>query len=127
MPSTHTSLRFHVVFSTKRRQPAIPAAWEVRLHEYLGGVIRELGGTPLQIGGIEDHVHLLFGLRPVLAIADVVREIKKGSTAWIHQSFDRRFLWQEGYGAFTVRSGNVSTVAQYIRMQREHHGVRSSG
>lgn len=87
-------------------------------------MIRELRGTPLQIGGIEDHVHLLFGLRPVLAIADVVREIKKGSTAWIHQSFDRRFLWQEGYGAFTVGSGDVSTVARYIRTQREHRGVR---
>ena len=46
MPSTHLSLHYHVVFSTKDRAPIIAAAWRERLHAYLGGVVRNVEGVP---------------------------------------------------------------------------------
>jgi putative transposase len=63
MPSTYTSLHAHLIFSTKERVPSITKDWRDRLHEYLGGIVKGLKGIPLAIGGIEDHVHLLVGLR----------------------------------------------------------------
>lgn len=125
MPSTHTSLNYHVVFSTKNRLPSIATDWRGPLHEYLGGCVRGLGGVPLQIGGVADHVHLLVGLKAIHAPADVVREIKKASTAWVRESADSKFQWQEGYGAFTVSRHDLQSVGTYIAGQEEHHRSKS--
>ncbi|HEY2838578.1 MAG TPA: transposase, partial [Pirellulales bacterium] len=59
MPSTHLSLHYHLVFSTKRRAELIAPAWRSSLHAYLAGVVTGLEGTPERIGGVADHVHLL--------------------------------------------------------------------
>ena len=64
MASTHTSLHFHLIFATKDRFPLIAKEWQLRLHAYLGGLVRHLGGVPDEINGMTDHVHLLVGLRP---------------------------------------------------------------
>ena len=80
MPSTFTSLNYHIVFSTKDRVPLIADSWAARLHEYLGGTIKGVGGVSLQVGGIEDHVHLLVGLKPTDCLADVLRELKRTSS-----------------------------------------------
>ncbi len=125
MSSTHVSLHYHIVFSTKNRVPSIESAWHERLYEYLGGTVRGLGGVPLQIGGVADHVHLLIGLKAVHAVADIVREIKKASTNWAQASFAPKFQWQEGYGAFMVSRGNVAGVTKYIIGQEEHHRKRT--
>jgi hypothetical protein len=79
MPSTHLSLHFHVVFSTKNREPRIAAEWHQRLHAYLGGVARKSGSVPEAVGGVADHVHLLLGLTATARLADVVRDIKAPS------------------------------------------------
>src|SRR5947209_6528683 len=63
MPSTHLSLHYHLTFSTKNRVPLIAPDWRPRLHAYLGGCVRTLGGVPETVGGVEDHVHLLIGLK----------------------------------------------------------------
>src|SRR6478609_792048 len=76
MPSTHLCLHYHIVFSTKHREPWISADMQARLHEYLGGVVRRIDGVAEAIGGIEDHVHILAGLNATHRLADVVREIK---------------------------------------------------
>lgn len=125
MPSTHTSLHYHVVFSTKHRLEILKPDVRARIHEYLGGCVRGLGGTPLQVGGVEDHVHLLFGLKATCAVADVVREIKKASTSWIRESFDPGFQWQEGYGAFAVSRRDLEGIVAYIKGQDEHHRART--
>jgi REP element-mobilizing transposase RayT len=125
MSSTHVSLHYHIVFSTKNRFPFIESAWCERLHEYLGGTVRGLGGVPLQIGGVADHVRLLIGLKAIHAVADIVREIKKASNNWAQASFAPKFQWQEGYGAFTVSRGNVAGVTKYIIGQEEHHRTRT--
>ena len=122
MPSTHLSLHYHLVFSTKERRPFIDAEWRGRLHAYLGGAVRTIGGIAETIGGTSDHVHLLVGLRATNCLADVLREIKHSSSQWIHTDIrERLFEWQRGYGAFTVSASMVDVVRQYIERQEEHH------
>jgi putative transposase len=125
MPSTYLSLHYHLVFSTKNREPAIRDAWRSRLHEYLGGTIRGLGGFPEGIGGTADHVHLLVGLKATHCLADVLRELKKASSAWVHDEIGEEFAWQEGYAAFTVSATAREGVKKYIANQEEHHRIRS--
>ena len=81
MAHTFTRLYFHIIFSTKHRQPFIDLEFEERLHPYLGGIIREMGGVAIRVGGVADHVHLLAQLPATLALADVVRDIKANSSA----------------------------------------------
>ena len=122
MPSTYLSLHYHVVFGTKDRQRLIQPAWQSRLHEYLGGTIRGMGGVPQSVGGIADHVHLLFGLKATHCLADVLRELKKASSTWVHDEIrDPSFAWQEGYAAFTVSATARTKVRKYIEGQPEHH------
>lgn len=85
MSSTHVSLHYHVVFSTKERRALIEPAWQEQLHRFLGGIIKKAGGMPETIGGTRDHVHLLFGLKPTRRLVDVVREIKAVSSGWARQ------------------------------------------
>jgi REP element-mobilizing transposase RayT len=122
----YLSLNYHVVFCTRKREALIALPWRSRFHEYLGGTIRGLGGAPMGQGGIEDHVHLLFGLRGTHRLCDTVREIKKASTRWVHAEIGvRSFAWQESYAAFTVDWRGIPTVQRYIKNQEEHHRRRS--
>ena len=124
MGSTFFNLQYHIVFSTKERRPFIRAEWRPRLHSYLGGIINGMNGVSQIVGGVEDHVHLLASLRPAHCLADVLRDLKKGSTNWVRCNFDRRFTWQEGYSAFTVSPSNIRPVSNYIANQEAHHGKK---
>ncbi len=126
MPSTHLSLHYHVVFSTKDRAPLIRDAWRDRLHAFMGGVLKTSEAVPEAIGGVADHVHLLIGLRATVRLADVIRDLKSVSSKWVHDEIsDRSFAWQEGYGAFTVSTSQRELVKDYIARQEEHHRRRS--
>ncbi|MBC7931570.1 MAG: IS200/IS605 family transposase [Rubrivivax sp.] len=122
MPSTHLSLHYHIIFSTKNRQALVAKAWRGRLHAFLGGAVRNVGGVPEAIGGTNDHVHLLVGLRATHTLADMLRDIKSASSHWIHDTIGMRdFAWQDGYGAFTVSASQIEKVKNYIVSQEEHH------
>jgi REP-associated tyrosine transposase len=123
MPDSYTNLLYHIVFSTKDRRPLITPEYEVRLHDYIGGTIRGLGGISLELNGTEDHVHLLAKLRPDRALSDVLRDLKANATGWMHDLFPvlKDFSWQRGYGAFTVSQSNIKEVRNYISRQKEHH------
>ena len=126
MPSTHLSLHYHIIFSTKNRTPIIASAWRERLHAYLGGVLRNMGGVAEAAGGVSDHVHLLTGLRATHCLADAVRDIKAVSSRWVHEEMNvADFAWQEGYGAFTVSGSQREQVCDYIARQEEHHKTRT--
>ena len=126
MPSTYLSLHYHLVFSTKHREGVIAPEWRARVHDYLGGTIRGLGGFPEGVGGVADHVHLLVGLKATHCLADVMRELKKASSSWVHEEIGlRSFGWQEGYAAFTVSATARDGVRSYIANQEEHHRVKS--
>jgi len=127
MPSTYLDLTCHVVFATKHRQPWIADPWRGQLHAYLGGTIRGLGASPIAVGGTADHVHLLIGFRGTHAVANLVRDIKSSSSAWIKETFRLPpFAWQEGYAALSVSYGHKDTVVAYIANQEEHHRKWSS-
>lgn len=119
--STYLSLHYHLVFGTKDRRPFIKPLWRSRFHEYLGGTVRGLGGIPESVGGVEDHVHLLCGLRATHCLADFMRELKKASSVWASENHERDFAWQEGYAAFTVSATSREGVKRYIASQEEHH------
>lgn len=121
MGSTFLSLHYHIVFSTKERRPFIKSIWRAHLHEYLGGTVRGLGGVPEIVGGVEDHVHLLVGLRATNCLADFMQELKKASSVWSAEKHEPDFRWQDGYAAFTVSSTHSEAVRQYIATQEEHH------
>jgi len=122
MPSRHLSLHYHLTFSTKNRAPLIASDWRSRLHAYLGGCVRKLGGIAETVGGVEDHVHLLVGLKATHRLADVLRDIKQQSSEWVHDEIhESRFAWQEGYGGFTVSVSHRDRLKQYIADQEEHH------
>ena len=126
MPSTFLSLHYHLVFSTKERMRCIDPAWRSRLEEYLGGTLRGLGAVSQGVGGVADHVHLLVGLKATHCLADVIREVKRASSVWVHQEIGlRTFAWQEGYAAFTVSGTARDAVKTYIANQHEHHRMKS--
>ncbi|MFM9959535.1 MAG: IS200/IS605 family transposase [Phycisphaerales bacterium] len=123
MSSAWTQLHCHLVWSTKHRQPFIDPALEPRLHAFLGGIIRDLECTPIEIGGVADHVHLLARVRADLTISDLVRHVKSRSSKWVHDTFPDRahFAWQAGYGAFSVSNSMTEKVVKYIQRQNKHH------
>ena len=86
MGSTYLSLHYHLVFATKNREELLDGSWRGRLYEYMVGMLRNIGAAPQIINGVEDHVHLLVGLKSTHCLADVMRELKKSSSVWIQRS-----------------------------------------
>ena len=126
MSSTHLSLHVHIVFSTKNRFPFIAEDLRPRLHAFLGGAVRTVGAVPQCVGGTNDHVHLLIGIRATHCVADIARDIKHASSKWIHETIgNRKFGWQDGYGAFTVGASQIEAIKKYIDNQLEHHRKRT--
>lgn len=127
MANTHTSLHYHVIFSTKNRERWITGEIEERVWAYLGGIARQNDIKCLLAGGVEDHVHKLIGIPAKLSVSEALKRIKGGSSLWIKDNFPglKGFGWQDGYGAFTVSKSNIPKVQEYIRGQREHHRIKT--
>jgi REP element-mobilizing transposase RayT len=123
MANTFSALFYHIIFSTKNREPWISREIEERIWKYIGGIARNHQMSALQIGGIDDHVHALINARPTFAPCEIAQLLKGESSKWIHNEFPklRLFSWQDGYGAFTVSKSGVDNVIEYIRNQRVHH------
>jgi REP element-mobilizing transposase RayT len=122
MPQSFAAMYAHLVWSTKNRTPAIRPAWASRLHEYVGGIIAGRGGVLVAAGGMPDHIHLLVSLGREWSLADLLRDVKAGTSKWVHDNFpeDHAFACQAGYGAFSVSVSNLAQVKRY-REQAEHH------
>ena len=123
MANTYTSLQYHVVFSTKNREPWITEEVGRRLWPYLGGIARENGMKAREIGGVSDHVHVRLAIPPSLSLSKSMQLLKGASSRWVHANYPALagFAWQDGYGAFTVSESRISTVRKYIGNQPEHH------
>lgn len=123
MANTFASLHYHVVFSPKNRERWLRADIEEDVWRYLGGICRKHDVKALQIGGVDDHVHLLLGMPPTLALSDMVKRIKGESSKWLSKEKKGMagFSWQDGYGAFTVGKSQIPDTIRYIQTQREHH------
>ena len=127
MPQSLAKVYLHVVFSTKNREPLLAEAWREELFCVLGGAANDLGCQSLIVGGMADHVHLLFQLGRTITIADAVGKIKSTSSLWIGQKHlgVERFHWQAGYAALSVSQANVEAVRAYLRDQPDHHRKQS--
>jgi REP element-mobilizing transposase RayT len=122
MSHTYTRLLYHIVFSTKQRQSWIQDELKMDLHSYLGGILRNIEGTAIAVGGVADHVHILASIPAKISLSDALRTIKSNSSKWIHEEWSLKdFQWQEGYGAFTVSESNRESVIRYIQNQEDHH------
>jgi REP element-mobilizing transposase RayT len=120
---SYTNLKYHIVFATKDRRPFLAPEVMKRLIEYIGGILRELGGQMLSANGPADHIHLATILNQKLCLMDVVKKIKCNSSAWLHNAFLdlKDFAWQDGYAAFTVSHSAIDQVLEYIANQTDHH------
>ena len=121
-----TRLTYHLVFATKYRKRTIKEDIQERLYEYIGGTLRAQKGHLIEIGGVEDHIHILAGLSPSLAVSNVIRDVKAASSKWMKEEVHvNSFEWQKGFGAFTVSYDRVEAIRQYIRNQEEHHTTKT--
>src|SRR6266404_4572693 len=120
---SYVSSYFHCVFSTKERRPLIPPSLRDRLWPFVGGIARNNEMKAIEIGGVQDHIHVLLSLPSTLSIAKALQLIKGGSSKWVHETFPehRLFGWQVKYGAFSVSVSQLDKTIQYIKGQEEHH------
>ena len=127
MAHTYTSLMYHCVFSTKQRRRMLSQDLFNRLVPFVGDILRKRGGKLLAMNGPKDHAHLLALLPPTGAVSDQLRDIKAGSSKWIHETFpdQRAFAWQEGYSAFSVSKSVAPKVVSYIENQEERRRTMS--
>ena len=124
MPQSLAKILVHTVFSTKERRPFLrDKALREELHRYLGGVLSNLDCQPIIAGGADDHVHLLCALSRTCEAAEMVKEVKRGSSLWLKTKGANYhdFAWQQGYGIFSIGFSQVPSVRDYIAGQEEHH------
>ena len=124
MPQSLAKILVHAVFSTKERRPFLrDKPLREEMHRYLGGIITNLECQPIIVGGAEDHVHLLCALSRTCNAADLVKELKRGSSLWVKSKGQelRDFAWQNGYGIFSIGFSQIESVRDYVAGQEEHH------
>jgi putative transposase len=125
--NTFSQVYIQTVFAVEGRLSLIKPEFKEGLYKYITGIVKNQSQKLISINGMPDHIHILIGLRPAMALADLVREIKADSTnhinknKWVHG----RFNWQEGYGAFSYGHSQLDTIIRYIQNQEQHHRRRS--
>lgn len=126
MAGSYSQILLHAVFSTRGRAAFIKPAIQPRLYEYIGGIVRSEKGTLYAVGGMPDHIHLLFRCPADRAVSDLMRVVKAKSSLWVHQTIPgaQTFAWQAGYSAFSVSKSAEADVKRYIERQLEHHRNR---
>ncbi len=123
MAQSLASILIHIIFSTKTRRPFIQPPIIRDLHCYMANIVRAYGCHAFEIGGVENHVHLLVSLPRTLPLSKLIEEVKKGSSKWIKTNgeFYLDFAWQNGYGAFSIGQSGFPALQKYIQNQKEHH------
>lgn len=127
MPNTYTQIHIQFVFAVKYRDRVIAKEWKDDFYKYISGIVQHYNHKLLAINGMQDHVHIFIGMRPTQSVADLMQDIKAGSSKWIneHRLVRGRFEWQEGYCAFSYGASQIEDVIRYIENQEEHH-IRKS-
>ncbi len=128
MANTYVKNDIHIIFHTKPQNTDVLDDDLVRLHQYIGGIVKGVGALLIEVGGMTDHVHLLCSLPKTMALADFVKKIKAESSRWIktlNPHYYNTFSWQEGYAAYSVSTSVLPKVIEYIRNQQEHHKIRT--
>ena len=123
MAGTFSQLYIQIVFAVKGRKNLIDKKWKDELYKYISGIITNKGHKSIIVNGVSDHIHIFVGLKPSMAISDLVRDIKNNSSNFINDKkfVESKFSWQEGYGAFSYAHSQIEQVYNYILNQEKHH------
>ncbi len=123
MANTYTQLYVQIIFAVKHRKNLIQEKYRIELEKYICGIVKNNKSKPLAIFCNPDHIHILLGLHPTIAISDITRDIKASSSKLINEKkwFSGKFNWQDGYGAFTYSKSQLNNVIKYILNQPDHH------
>jgi putative transposase len=127
MAGTFSQIYIQYVFAVQGRMNMILPVFQDEVYKYISGIVTAKGQKVLAVNGMEDHVHVLVGLKPAMRIADLARDIKNNSSNFINEKgyLKQKFCWQEGYGAFSYSQSNFGSVIEYIKNQKEHHKKRT--
>jgi REP-associated tyrosine transposase len=123
MAGTFSQIYIQVVFAVQERSNLLQKSFRGDVFKYMAGIVKNKGQKPIIINGVEDHVHLFIGLRPAMALSDLVRDVKNNTSNFINMQnwIKGHFSWQEGYGAFSYGHSQIEAVYQYILNQEKHH------
>jgi REP element-mobilizing transposase RayT len=126
-PGAFTQMYVQLVFAVWKRENLLSKTIRPRLFEYISGILRSLGHKSIIVNGVNDHIHILYGLNPSKTVSDTVHDIKRGSSLFINENklISGKFSWQEGYGGFTYSRSQIPDVYKYIENQDIHHAKRS--
>ena len=127
MPVTFSKIYIQIVFAVKGRENLIANSWKSELHKYIAGTIKGKGQKPIIVNGMPDHIHAFVGLKPVMAISDLVRDIKNNASNFVndHNFVKGKFVWQESFGVFSYSHSHIGKVYDYILNQEKHHKTKS--
>jgi putative transposase len=125
--NTFSQIYIQTVFAVNGRLSLVRPEFKEGLYKYITGIVRNNGQQLISINGMSDHIHILIGLKPAMALADLVRDIKADSSNFINKKkwVRGKFSWQEGYGAFSYGHSQLDTIIRYIQNQEKHHKRRS--
>jgi putative transposase len=123
MAGTYSQIYIQVVFTVQGRQKLLAKEWRDEVFKYMSEIIKNKGQKSIIVNGMDDHVHAFIGLKPAMALSDLVRDVKNNSTNFINGNrwVKGKFSWQEGYGAFSYSHSQVENVYNYILNQEAHH------
>ena len=127
MPNTYTQIYIQLVFAVRERACLIAPEWKADIFKYIAGILANRGQKLIAIGGVADHIHILFGMLPSIALSDLVGDVKTSSGNFINEKrfVKGKFYWQEGFGAFSYSRAQIDAVAKYVMDQEKHHANRS--
>ncbi len=123
MANTYTQIYIHIVFAVQGRQNLIPKEHKEEMHKYMTGIIQNKEQKLIAINSMPDHVHIFIGMKPAIALSDLVRDVKNNSSSFINDKkwIRGKFNWQKGFGAFSYAHSQIDTVAKYVLNQEKHH------
>jgi len=129
MANSYHQIFLQMVFAVKYRAAVLDKAWRSKVFGVIGNLINEANCKTMIVNGVEDHVHCLVGLRPIVAVSELMKTVKAKSSKYIndHQLTKERFEWQEGYGVCSYHQTLVDKVFKYIHNQEAHHQVQTFG
>jgi REP element-mobilizing transposase RayT len=127
MANTYTQIYIQIVFAVQGRLSLIKPEHKEELNKYITGIVSNQEQKLIAINGMPDHMHILIGMKPNVALSDLVRDIKANSSSFINKKrwVMGKFNWQEGFGAFSYSHSHLDTVIRYIQNQEQHHGKNS--
>ena len=123
MANTYTQIHIQAIFVVQNRDCSINNSWKDELYKYITGIVQNNNHKLLAVGGMPDHIHILFGLRPSQSLSDLMQDVKGDSSKLINEKrlVNGKFSWQEGYVAFSYSKSDVPDVINYINNQEIHH------